>query len=244
MPKIEIEGFLSNEAIEGRSVFKERFSDIFELARYTSRVGMAKIGEVKLTGIENSKFIIYLLTIRVLESFQAIIILMEYGMLSSAKLIMRPLLEAMFSLAAIQKDESLIEQYFDTQDRAHFELLKSTTQWKDEVLKAIYKKHKFEKKYIEKKKELKENPPKTLRPIDWARAADCEDLYNVYYVYYASFTHSNLSALEDHVDRYDDDRVDASFGPNIEGFFDILRQATAFTLISLMHMAEAFRLNI
>lgn len=244
MSTIEIEGFLSNEATDGVAVFRERFKDLFDLVEDANRVFVAALQTAKLADIEDSKFGVYLLAIRVVESFEAIVILMERGMLSPAKLVIRPLLEAMFSLGAIQKDESLVKKYFDTQNKAHFELLKSTTRWKDPILRALSHEHGFEKKYINKKKELNESPPEALRPYEWAEAAGYEDLYHVYYVYYASFTHSNLSALEDHLDRDIEDKVEASFGPSIQGFYDILRNATAFTLVSIMHLCSAFGIGI
>lgn len=244
MSTIEIEGFLSNEATDGIAVFRERFKDLFDLAEDANRVCVAALRRAKLADIENSKFVVYLLAIRVVESFEAVVLLMERGMLAQAKMVIRPLLEAMFSLGAIQKDEALVKKYFDTQNKAHFDLLKSTTRWKDPILRALSHEHGFEKKYINKKKELNESPPEALRPHEWAEAAGYEDLYHVYYVYYASFTHSNLSALEDHIDRDKEDKVEASFGPSIQGFYDILRNATAFTLVSIMHMCSAFKIDI
>lgn len=244
MSTIEAEGFLSKQAAEGSAVFRERFKDLFYLAEDANRVCVAALRTAKLADIENSKLVVYLLTIRVVESFEAVILLMERGMLAQAKMVIRPILEAMFSLGAIQKDESLVKKYFDTQNKAHLDLLKSTTRWKDPILRALSQERGFEKQYINKKQELKESPVEALRPYEWAEAAGYEDLYHVYYVYYASFTHSNLSALEDHLDRDSEEKVEASFGPTIQGFYDILRNATAFTLMSIMHMCNLFGIDI
>lgn len=244
MTKIETDGFLSDEAVEGRAVFRARFSDAFSLAEDLNRVAVKKLGEAKLADVADGHFILYLLTIRIIESFEAIIILMERGMLAPAKLIVRPVLEALFTLAALEKDKELIAKYFGTQSKAQFALLWSSTRWRNEDLKKFFKESKLEAKYIERKKEQKENPPETLRPIDWAEAAGYEDFYHLHYVQYASFTHSNLSALEDHMDRDGEEKIEASFGPSITGFYELLRDATNFTLLSVMHMCSAFRLPI
>ena len=116
MSTIETDGFISDQAVEGRAIFRDRFSDIFALAEDMNRVAVLKIGEAKLADIDNGLFILFLLTIRIIESYEAIIILMERGMLAPAKLIIRPLLEAMFTLAALVKDKDLITKYFDAQD--------------------------------------------------------------------------------------------------------------------------------
>jgi len=244
MSTIETDGFISDQAVEGRAIFRDRFSDIFALAEDMNRVAVLKIGEAKLADIDNGLFILFLLTIRIIESYEAIIILMERGMLAPAKLIIRPLLEAMFTLAALVKDKDLITKYFDAQDITTLSLLRSSTKWRDKNLKKIFKESELEKKYIKKKNELKDNPPNILSPHDWAKIADYDDYYHLYYVEYASYTHSNLRALEDHMDRDGEDYVEAAFGPSITGFYDLLRNATQFTLMSVIHMCSAFNLDV
>lgn len=244
MTKIETDGFLSDEAVEGRAVFREKFIELFTVAEDLNRVALAKLSEAKLADIDDGHFVLYLLAIRIIESYEAIIILMERGMLTPAKLIVRPMLEALFTLAALGKNKELITKYFDTQSKAHFELLRSSTMWRNEDLKKAFKESKLEAKYIEKKKELKENPPDTLSPIGWAKEAEYEDFYHFYYVYYASFTHSNRSSLEDHMERSGEDYVEASFGPTSTGFHDLLKDAIAFTLLSIMHFCSAFQIEI
>lgn len=244
MTKIETDGFLSDEAVEGRTVFRARFSDIFSLAEDLNRVAVNKLGEAKLADAADGHFILYLLTIRIIEAFEAVIILMERGMLAPAKLIVRPVLEALFTLAALEKEKELIAKYFDMQSEAQFALLRSSTRWRNEDLKKVFKESKLEEKYLAKKKERKERPPETLRPMQWAEVAGYEDIYHLHYVRYASFTHSNLSALEDHMERDGEEKVEASFGPSIKGFYELLRDATHFTLLSVMHMCSAFRVPI
>lgn len=129
MTRIESDGFLSDEAIEGRSVFRGRFSDVFALAEDVNRIAVKRLSQAKLADIVDGHFVLYLLTIRIVESFEAIVILMERGMLSPAKLIVRPILEALFTLAALEKNKELIAKYFDTQSEAHFALLRSSTKW-------------------------------------------------------------------------------------------------------------------
>jgi Family of unknown function (DUF5677) len=244
MTKIETDGFLSDDAVEGRAIFRERFSEMFALAEDLNRVAVAKLGEVKLSNIDESRWVLYLLLIRIIESYEAIVILMERGMLTPAKLIIRPLLEALFTLAALEKDKELIAKYFDAEKEAHFLLLRSSTQWRNEDLKKIFKKSKLEAKFIQKKEERKVSPPAFLSPLEWAKEASYEDFYHYYYAQYSSFTHSNLSALEDHMERDGEEKVEASFGPTVTGFNDLLIDAMSFTLLSVMHTCSAFHLEI
>jgi hypothetical protein len=244
MSDFETEGFLSDEGVEGRKIFRKRFEAAFSLADELNRVALVKIREVKLGSADQAPFIIFLLTIRIIELFESIIILMERGILSSAKLLIRPLLEALFTLVAIDKDKSLVSKYFDTQDEAHLKLLKSSTQWKNEILKKAFKDSGLEAKYIQQKNKLSLSPPDSMKPIEWAKAAGLDDLYHSFYVQYSSYTHSNLSALRDHIDSRDDNVLEASFGPSIEDLYDHIRNAVSFTLIALAHMCLTFDLEI
>ena len=241
MATIEQEGFLSEEAEQGRSVFRAKYSGVLALAAEMNRVAIAKLQEARLSEIDDADFILYLLAIRIVEAYEAIVILMERGMVASAKLIIRPQLEALFTLAAIDKDRSLVQRYFDAQANAQFEKLKSSTKWQADALKAIFKEDGLEAKYIDMKKNRKAAPPAALRPFEWAQKAEMDDYYNTYYVHYASYTHTNREALEENME-WEEERVTAAFGPSDTGFYETIRHATAFTLLATMHMCAAFKL--
>ena len=163
-------------------------------------------------------------------------------MVAPAILLVRPILEALFTIAAISANPELLERYHATQQKFDREKLWATTQWKDDYLKTIFKTNALEKKYIELSKALKKNPPAAYKPIDWAKSAGLEDFYNTFYIYYASQTHSNLEALELHVDRdaHADGTVDAAFGPSSEGLVETLRNSTSFCLMAMRHLATLY----
>jgi len=83
---------------------------------------------------------------------------------------------------------------------------------------------------IKKKKELKNKELNILKPKQWAIEAGLEDFYNLYYIMYSNAIHSNLSALNDHVDDLPQ-RLDLSLGPSDKEFYEIM-QCNFYVLIN------------
>lgn len=162
--KIETTGFLSYETREGIGIIRHRFGDIFNLAERLNRYCIAKIGVSKVPEKNQSAFVIYLLAIRIVETFEGIIILYERGMAAPGKMLIRPILESLFTLAAIQKDPSLVDIFYNNQEKAHIAMLKATTRWTSTELRKVAKERGFERLYLEKKGKLKSDPIETLKP--------------------------------------------------------------------------------
>lgn len=246
MTTIEDSGFLSDEAEaeEGRKSFRAKYVSAFTLADRMNHIAVGKLRDARLGDCEDSKFILYLLSIRVIEAFEAIVLLSERGMVTSAKLIIRPQLEALFTLAAIDKDRSLVARYFDAQTHAQYQKLRSSKNWQAPKLKEIYENDQLEVKLREMEVARRTSRPETLKPYQWANLADMSDYYNVYYVEYASYTHSNRESLEENLEWSEDGSVDAAFGPSDKDIYETIRNATAFTLLATMHMCSAFKILV
>ncbi len=227
MTKMETDGFLSDEAEQARAIFRKEFSAWFEIAEKLNRRAISTLAQAPLKDIDQAQQVVCLLTIRVLEAYESIVLLMERGLLSSAKFIVRPMLEALFTLAAIDKDSSLAVVYLDGQRAADLNSLKSSCAWKNKDLMNKFKEHKLESKYIKLKGELKNKPVTQLMPVEWAKKSDYEDFYHLYYVEYCSSIHSNPRALNEHMD-IDGDDVALAFGPTTEGFGTLLGNASYF----------------
>jgi hypothetical protein len=148
--------------------------------------------------------------------------MLEIGLMPSAKVLARAMLEVVFTLVAIQKKPELLQYYFNQHEKSHYYNLKSIIGAKSKHLRKAVKEHGLEKKYIKMKKEMKCKEIETLGPKDWAKAAELDDLYVVYYNIYSDSIHCNPSALDDHVDNKPES-IDLSFGPSDTDLFDILK---------------------
>ena len=242
MTTLETDGFLSDEAATAIADYRARFKDLFSVAETTNQFALKILRSPKIENAEEWQVISCLLTIRIVEAFEGTILLIERGMVAPATLMLRPILEALFVLGALQSDNSLVRAYHDAQARADRKKLYAAMQWRNDALKQLSKKANLEKKYIEIKQAHKQTPPVEMTPIDWAKKAGLEDFYHTYYVFYASRTHSNREALDDHIDQSDHgaDQIDLAFGPKVDGIYDVIRNASAFCLMAIMYLGEAF----
>ena len=230
MTKIETDGFLSEESENGKSQILEKYEDAFNFAGNLNRFCMTLLDKLNIDWKNNFRLIVNTLILRVVENFQAVYLMLERGMLIPSKVLTRANLETLFILAGLQKNPNLLQCYLDQYDEGHKRSLRAALQFKNESLKASVKEIDIEKLYIKKKKELKNKELNILKPKQWAIEAGLEDFYNLYYIMYSNAIHSNLSALNDHVDDLRQ-RLDLSFGPSDKELYEIM-QCNFYILIN------------
>lgn len=222
MSTIEIDGFLCDEAEEFRPKIIAAHKELFELYKDLNRCMMKFLGQQKLGENIDAKTVGLTLFCRIIESTQAVHMLLERGLMPQAKTLTRAILESYFILASLQKKPELLQCYFDQHEDGRKNALKSACQFKGKLLIADAKKHGIEKLYIEQKDALAGKELRVLKPIGWAVEADMEDFYKLHYVAYSNATHSNLSSLDDHWD-VDGDTISLAFGPSDRGLYDCLQ---------------------
>ena len=236
MSQIEEEGFLSTESEDGKVHLIGKYQELFDYARELNHLCMEILVNLKIDWEDEHKLIVQTLFLRLVEGFQGIFLMLERGMMPESKVLTRSMLEVTFTLVALQKKPDLISAYLDQHHDSHRRSLKSALKFKNPNLREAVKKHGIEKLFIEKKKELKDKELNVLSPKEWADAAELEDFYNVYYVIYSNSIHSNLSALDDHVDKKEDE-INLSLGPSDIDLYEVLK-CGVFLLINGANSTE------
>lgn len=219
---MENDGFLGSKVDTDKKYLIEKYSDFFEYVKDINRYCMVFLRQLKVSENYDYKFVIHTLYIRLLEYFQGAFILLERGIMPPAKVLTRGMLEIVFILGALEKNPTLLSCYFDQFQDGRKKALKAALQFKNDLLRKDAKKHNIEKYYVELKKELCDKELKVLKPKQWAMAAQMEDFYNLYYVSYSDSTHSNLAALDDHLDNTIDGLF-LSFGPSDIDLYEVLK---------------------
>jgi len=235
MSKIEIDGFLSNEADEDRNLILNSYREAFVLAKDLNRQSMSLFREYSLCMNNEVKIAIAALMTRIVETYQGVIIMLERGMTSQARMLVRSQLEALFQMAAMVKNPNLYDSYAAKHYRSTISALKAAKRWKQESLKGRLSKERIDELILEHETKLKEIKANSLKIYKWAEKAGLSDFYNVFYVENSSAIHSDMWALDDHVSD-DEHGLQVNFGPNDFDLYHILR-----TSISVMVSAiESF----
>jgi hypothetical protein len=244
MSKIETDGFLSKEACDGRNVILTSYRDAFLLAKDLNRASMRLFCEYSLSLHNKVKIAIAALMPRIVETYQGVIIMLEKGMTSQAKMLVRSQLEALFRMAALVKNQNLYASYAAEHFISTIKALKAARRWKQKSLNGRLAKEKIDELISENEKKLKEVKANPLKIYEWANEAELSDFYNVFYVENSSAIHSDMSALDDHLSRDSRHGLQVSFGPNDIDLYHILRTSISVMLSAMESFSVAQEIEI
>jgi hypothetical protein len=133
-------------------------------------------------------------------------------------------------LVAIQKNPEHLQSYYDQFEEGRRRALKATCKFKGENLKKAAKEHEIEKHYVDHRNSLKDKTLNVLKPVQWAAAAELDDFYNLWYILYSNSAHSNIAALDDHVDKCEQE-VNLAFGPTDKYLCEVF-QCSAYIMLN------------
>ena len=237
---MEGEGFLSEEAEESRRKIKEVYKAAFGAAQQTNSLLMRALRELNVDWDDEGKIIVAALFVRVAETYQALIILLERGMVAQGRMLVRTLIDALFSMAAIAKNSSLKDAYVAQHYAAVIKALNAAKRWKQPSLQGRIDPPKLEELIAHNKAKLSETKAKPLKVYQWADEADLSDYYNVFYVENSSAVHSDMWALNDQVEGGNPEENQVNFGPNDLGLYHALRSAATAVLTSVEALRNAY----
>jgi len=243
MSKIEIDGFLSNEADEGRNLVLNSYREAFVLAKDLNRQAMRLFREYSLCMNNEVKIAIAALMTRIVETYQGVIIMLERGMTSQARMLVRSQLEALFQMAAMVKNPNLYDSYAAKHYRSTISALKAAKRWKQESLQGRLSKEKIDELILDNENKLEEIKAVSLQIYQWAEKAGLSDFYNVFYIENSSAIHSDMWALDDHV--LDSEHgLQVNIGPNDFDLYHILRTSISIMISAIESFSVAQGIKI
>jgi len=240
MSSMEGEGFLSEKAEESRIQIKEVYKTAFAAAQQTNSLLMRELRELHVDWEDESKTIVAALFVRIVETYQALIILLERGMVAQSRMLVRTLLDALFSMAAIAKSPLLKNAYVAEHYASVIKALNAARRWKQPSLQGRLVPAKLDELIAHNKTKLDETKAKRLKVYEWADKANLADFYNVFYVENSSAVHSDMWALNDQVEGGCQEEHQMHFGPHDLGLYHALRSAATAVLTSVQALRIAY----
>lgn len=237
---MESAGFLSEAAEDSRRKIKDVYSAAFEAARQTNLLLMHVLCELRVDWNSESKTIVAALFVRLVETYQAIVILLERGMVAQGRMLVRTLLDALFSMAAIAKTPSLADAYVAQHYSSVIKALEAAKRWKQPNLQGRLDSAKLDELIGHNKAKRDETKAKSLKIFEWADKAGLSDFYNVFYVENSSAVHSDMWALNDQVEGLNLEESQLHFGPNDLGLYHALRSGATAVLTSVEALESAY----
>jgi hypothetical protein len=244
MTSLESDGFLSEEAEKGHKQIIEVYKDAFELGRQLNQDAMKALQAMHVDWNDKRGVIVAALCIRIVETYQAILLLLQMGMVAQARMLVRTGLDALFSMAAIVKDPELAQSYVAQHYASTIQALKAAKRWKQETLRERLSTEKIDKLISQNEAEMKATKAKKFKVWQWAEKAGLSDFYNVFYVENSSAVHSGMWALNDHVGGVPAEESKIYFGPTDVGLYHTLRSAATMLLTSIETIGKANNLPL
>jgi hypothetical protein len=224
----EAEGFFSSDVEKLAKVFRGSRAQFFALYRRIAALGYGMVTHVQNSSNDVRRGITTCLVIRTLSCYDAIRLCIERGMDFETRVMLRSQLEAMYSVAACEKDPDFHKSFIQASTRQKHQLLNKLLS--NEGLVKVYEPTELRKAVSDLKAKLDDKDIPRLSTKDIATKAGMESSYELVYSFYSLSVHVNPTSLQEYIDW--DDAVGIKgivFGPDY-------KRAPSFMLSSMNTM--------
>ena len=198
MLKLDDNGFLGEGADDWSRLFRQKHSSLLDQCEQLNRDAHSLLSSVREHPEDKREIIVVCLFMRAIEFYQAVILLLEKGMQTSAKGAFRCLLEVIFRLVAVAKDDETLQAYIASDE---IERLKTTNkaQHNSTPNMQLLQEENLGEIKDEIKQTIDENKIKRDTTENYARKACMHDWYVDLYPYLSKVVHSHVRDLERHL---------------------------------------------
>lgn len=116
-------GFIGTEIQSWIEKCRERHASFFNLANEVNRFCHARLFAVDLRNRPFHEVLVLTICLRVLSNYQAAMLLCERGMMSEAMVMARAMIESVFMVCAVARDEQLARDYVNEDQKGRLRFL-------------------------------------------------------------------------------------------------------------------------
>lgn len=191
-----IDGFLSENADDIRQVIRERYPKQSDLLRRLNRHAVSVQHSIEISLDSPGQQYSSCLFARTLATTQASVLLLERGLLSQAKMLLRCALETLFALGAVAKQPEIVPRLLDGHRAEQQRVAKSVPLWKapelQEIADATGKAGLLNADYG--------GATAALSAFDLAQKAGLEDWYRTVYLVFSWPVHGAVADVGQHAE--------------------------------------------
>ena len=240
-PMVE-NGFLGKEIRAVISDIRSTYSDLFNLCYDLNKLCHETLFKIDAHSEEAQELLIATLYLRIKSSFQAVVILSERGMIPQAKVVLRSILEALFTLCALSKKAELCDIYMQADQ---IKKLKQINKFR--MLKSGLPEKAKESEILKLQQELKDDIEKrkikSFSAEQWAKEAELHDIYLSAYTVLCDPVHTSVKELEKYLVLDDDEIKELKWGPDTDDLEIVLSANIEFMLVSLKATCGLFKIG-
>ncbi len=236
-------GFIGSDIKEWMAENRHEYAGLFELAEKINTDSYSALELARPHNKDKRELLVSCLFPRVMELFQATYLLLAQGMLPSSNVMLRSLIETMFVLVAIAKNDDALDSYILNDERerlitANKIINDTTSSFSDIPLEEVVR----VKSEIEKRLDGKKLPKLTTEYF--AKKADLYGWYLTVYAVTSKTVHAAIKDMEQYLDVGLDGKVESiKFMPAGHGTLGILTTACNALGMALEAFLRALNLN-
>lgn len=233
-------GFIGNEINAWIDETKKNHHALFEIAEKINRECYSAINDVTIDPNNLRKTLVACLFARCMELFQGVYILVSHGMSPSSNIILRALIEAVFVLRAVIKNDEALEAYVLADEHERLKITrklltdKNTTLSTEEldILKKAECKLARQNKQLSAKKHITE---------DYAKKADLHSWYLTAYAKTSWAVHTTIRDMDQYLAFDKNDKLKSlKFIPTDQQSATVLATSCDILLISFKEFLNLF----
>ena len=242
MTLFETDGFLSDQVLETEGEIVARYQAAFDIATQANQLTHKILFGAEVHNEDGLELLYITLLTKQTRSFQGFLLLLKRGLLSSAQIILRNLVESMFIIGALGKDQTFAEKYVLSEQisrkKSLAALVKDAQQRGQDVPQET-------KDLIDQlDKQIKDEKIVAFRTEQIAHIAELSPYYDSLYRFTSMEVHTSPRALEDALIVEDGKIVSLKYEPETEGLDMYLHYAISAMLYSLHECAQHFKLPV
>jgi hypothetical protein len=193
-----INGFIGEEIQSWINNNKEKHQSIFKQTEKLNEDCYSVLNKAVINKKDKRQVVVSCLFPRCLEFFQSIFLHAERGMPNSARVMLRALIETLFALRAVARDEEALDLYILSDDLQRLKMINKALTHKTEALESFRTDQALELK-AELDKKIKENNIKKLSTEDMSCRAGLHDWYLTVYAETSRAVHSSIRDMEQYL---------------------------------------------
>jgi hypothetical protein len=197
------EGFLAEPLDHVRIQVREKYGAWRELLSRVNRLAVKNQHQIIIHSDSNVERYAAVLFARTLSTTQASILLLEVGLVSQARVLLRSALETLFALAAIAKDPGVVDKLVEGHTVEQKRVARNMPLWLHPELKKIADTETASERF----RSFVDSPATGLSAFDLAQKGGLEDWYRTVYMVFSWPVHGAAIDLNRHVVMGDDGDV-------------------------------------
>ena len=224
------EGFLGDSIADFKRSVERTYAQFFELYRKTNKIAHEMKFRLELPNNDGQKVIATALYMRLLDSFQAIAILCQYGLRIDSQIVLRGGLESLFILNLLCKDKDFLDEYIGSDHVRRLTLFEVAARTSDPNFESLRNYANSHPGFCQDlKKKIKENGWKRLKVEEIAKRSGLISMYDTQYRLLSDAVHTSPHSLESLLS-FTEDQTPSTFewGPS--------DQDLPFTLLTSVQM--------